>query len=401
MLTENSKESLKIPLVRRKRKNKQPTKLVYLQETRYITNEDVKNNKVWKDLKSGYSYIKKDKTAKWVDKAIQTVLNSIVFQQRVFFCMTRMNTRVLLKEDQNWGNLALDNNKYGFLLEEMKDDGLITIDKSEKPWMMEVIEPEILTMINLNLKEEQRNQVLGIRKKNHQDSEPDRKPDRKPDQDPDLEDRIKNNEDFKIETDSFIKKEAYNIPLEKKTNNDLTKPLDKDMAKPTVKRMSLARLFSQQNYKPKSLPGFDEIDILAELAVENCFELEVDEGDDLSVPEFTLKKILNKHVGKPSAKQKPFIEQLIANFNISAETYYYNKPENKVSLVEPEIIVNVPTKEEIDRDQKKTLHAVMLPHISETISILREEIQTSNNEAKKKRLSAELNFLEIKYEITN
>ena len=158
--------SVKCSILERK-KNKYD-RLIILNKTRDITENDIDIHAKWETLHDWYNQIEFAPNVDWVDKAICSVLNSIVYKERIYFCIERENVRELLKNDNNWNKkIGLPNNEYGRLIAELIDRDYIRLyDSSKKPHIYEVCDNTILNMIKVESKEEQLSQVVEFINKN-------------------------------------------------------------------------------------------------------------------------------------------------------------------------------------------------------------------------------------------
>lgn len=77
-------------------KNYRQNTLVVLQKTRKITKDDLLHQE-WKELKSEYLNVSDS-----LDKALASIINSILHQRRKSFIITRRSLKNLVMEDRNY-----------------------------------------------------------------------------------------------------------------------------------------------------------------------------------------------------------------------------------------------------------------------------------------------------------
>ena len=75
-------------LIKRLKRDKGPN-LVTLTTTRYITDDDVKTHVKWDQMRSDYKELEGCPNTTTQEKQIQSIINSIVYQERIYFCITR------------------------------------------------------------------------------------------------------------------------------------------------------------------------------------------------------------------------------------------------------------------------------------------------------------------------
>ena len=143
--------------------------LVLLQETREI-NQNLVN--LFKDCEYLFQQYKEyDKETNKKDDSIVkiaiSILNSILYQRRVFFCITRDGVKNLVKNDKNWKiNISWANDYYKSVIRFLtyKDDPTIRQIKyrgynSRKPIMFEVIDPDLIEMITIDAKQQKKESI--------------------------------------------------------------------------------------------------------------------------------------------------------------------------------------------------------------------------------------------------
>ena len=348
-------------LVLKRKKDKSP-KLIVLSKTKHISEDDVEVHAKWEVLKEWYQAI--DGSDDWVDQAIMSIINSIVYQERVYFCLERENIRNLLKNDLNWSkSLGMSNEKYSYLLAELINRGFIGLfDDTKKPHIYKVIEPMLLNMIKIESEEEQLTQVLEFRDKNPRFNT-DGKSDGKSD-----------GEKKKIRKEE---KESSSVDVEE--NN-----LDKN------KSVNFEQLLVIQH--PESFPNFDEVKLLAQLAVENCPDFDVGKSDLRK-----LEKHLKSMCKKPSPKQKSFIEKLVSAFEFEAQKYYILRQAEGVRLKEPKKVKADSMKKQVEMEDvihNNTLNVLKNMFGKEKIKVLKSKLENTQKDSEKKAIEMEIEYLE-------
>lgn len=345
-------------LIMRLKKDKAP-RLVVLSKTRHITEDDVNIHACWELLKEGYEEMDSDPNAEWEDKAMHSILNSIVYQQRIFFCFERNNMRVLLSTDTNWKKekLTLDNNKYSFLRQQLVEKGIIELyDGTKKMKIYRVIHPEVLEMIKVDSPEEQLNQVIDFIGNNSLDGKSDGKSD------------VERQKERKAESQSvkakpFVEKEEPVITFE-----DL--------------------LFKQYE---EDYPKFKELDFFAALVLDYIPEFEFDN--------FNKNKFIKhmENVKKPTAERVKHIKKLAKRFEHEINRVVSLKNIGKIELKNPTPIINNPVLknyDDADVAQANTINAAKNFQNKETIDVLKRKIKNEENPRIKQQLECQLNYWE-------
>jgi hypothetical protein len=132
----------------------------FLKRTKLITKEDREGDPAWAELGQDYEDAKQEKSA-WAVKAMLTVINSIIFQRRLVFIMTRESLRKLLKSDANWNkNIGLKQGNYKHILKIIYSmvGELVEYGKSKQTGrrvaIIKVTSKDILKYLNVNYEEQ-------------------------------------------------------------------------------------------------------------------------------------------------------------------------------------------------------------------------------------------------------
>ena len=116
------------------------SKLITLKSTKYTHEEDLELPQ-WQFLKDEYTECQ---TEPWLTKAVLSICNSIIYQQRVFFVLTKKSARELFKSDKNWKKpIGLKDENYKKLIQELTESDLIRLVKKDgQAYVYELISPE-------------------------------------------------------------------------------------------------------------------------------------------------------------------------------------------------------------------------------------------------------------------
>jgi hypothetical protein len=124
--------------------------LVVLRRTRSIDKQDLELPE-WEQMQFEYDSCQGES---WVNRAIVSLLNSLIFQRRVFFILSRGAFRRLLNEDKNWKKqIGLKNDNWTVFLRTAKDRGIIKerYVSSTKAHVYELIHSEMLNIVKINV----------------------------------------------------------------------------------------------------------------------------------------------------------------------------------------------------------------------------------------------------------
>jgi hypothetical protein len=365
------------PILRLKKK-KSPN-LFILQKTKTILEEDVVPHAEWEIIKKWYSDIENHPDVNWIDKAMNSIINSIVHQRRAVFALSRDGVRSVLASDKNWSQpIGLKNDSYKFLLASLIDAGILEPvgDRGRKKLAVyKVVDQNILEMIKVNSPEEQLAEVLDFVDKNDENDEGTQKGTQKGTQ------RVREIESKRVS--SSLGTLSFS---EENEQEDLAQDKSEDINKISFEEL----LFAQH---PDSMPSFDDISFLAQLAIENCGLVEVDTY---------VSRVLEKHLkmlcrNKPTSKQKAWIEKLINSFEFEANKILSLRKIQNISLKEPEELKSVAIKKNIDEElaiQNNTLNALKTSFGLQEIKTLREALKHATDERQAAIITHEIELLE-------
>src|SRR5690606_33211235 len=99
--------------------------------------------------------------ADWLSKAIVSLINSIFYQRRVVFVLSKRAFRDLAKSDKNWTNpIGLKDSNYRKLLSEITKSKLVKlVHRGPGSWVYEVTNETILGYLYIDV-EAQRNEAI-------------------------------------------------------------------------------------------------------------------------------------------------------------------------------------------------------------------------------------------------
>lgn len=351
-------------LIAKKLKKYAPTGYITLQKVRVITDDDQESSRKWLELKAGYETVENNPNADDIHYMLQTFLNMVLNQERVFFILSRDYFRGAFKKDNNWTNssVGFSNDKYSVFLNYIQEEGIVKFVHKGKnnARVYELIEPEVLAFLKPNIEKQREetinyaNKYKGLEGDNTQDGLEDGLRDG-------LEDRVISN-----------KKEVIS-KIESKSE-----------------KMSFEQLLFIQH--PDSFPSFDELDHLAQLAVENVEDFDVGRHT-MSTFEGHLKGMCKKI----STKQKKYIENLVQSFEFECKKYYNLKQAENMQLKEPTEIKNKAIKKAVDDEdavQSHTLDVLKATFGKDKIKILKGKLDKADDPNDKARLEAEIQYWE-------
>lgn len=125
--------------------------LINLRHVKIIKKKDLILPK-WIYLKNLY---KEGKESSVVVKSCVSIINSILFQERIYFCITRESLRELLKSDTNWGpnGIGLDDHNYAEIKARLfQSKNIIEVEKGlgRSPGILELVGAEYLKFLVIN-----------------------------------------------------------------------------------------------------------------------------------------------------------------------------------------------------------------------------------------------------------
>lgn len=119
--------------------------LIVLKHTTLITPDHTRMPE-WDQLKQAYD----DESIVSVEKLAISVVNAVLTQRRVVFCLTRRAGEDLVRGDKNWTTTGFDNNKWAQMLKILHmTDVIKSVRKGSGrcPGIYEIICPELLSVL--------------------------------------------------------------------------------------------------------------------------------------------------------------------------------------------------------------------------------------------------------------
>lgn len=130
--------------------------LVNLTYTRFISKQDMVLPE-WKWLSQQYKDVEGAKNRDSVLKVALSIVNSMIFQRRAVFCLTRDTVEKFYKDDRNWTKELGWNSKYyseaiGFLCRQGIIENISYVGENQrKPHIYKVISKDILNFFTLDV----------------------------------------------------------------------------------------------------------------------------------------------------------------------------------------------------------------------------------------------------------
>lgn len=348
-----------------KRKKEKANKLVTLSKTKKITDDDVEIHAKWSMLREWYCATESEE---WVDKAITSVINSIVYQERIYFCLERDNVRNLISNDQNReSSIGLDNNNYKWLIQELVERDFIRLhDATKKPYIYKVIEPEILEMVKIDSPEDQLKQV----------------------------------EEFVGKNPKYQEVTVTDGSSDGKTDVDNKKEVNSKEETSEISSPSPSKKFTFEQICYREINKFkmsnEDLSMLAQIIIENC------EVDDFgSFEKNIIKKIFKAMCGgKTSKKQNDEIDRMLVVFENEFKSFLVLK---QTEDMEPKQPNNIQVKSAIqeskseDAEQNRTLSVLKALFFKEEIQRINKKLKSDSlDENEKVELEHKLEYLERK-----
>ncbi len=353
-----------------KLKREKGPNLILLSRAKTIKSEDTAVHAQWVIIKEWYDKTEGHPDVDWVDKAMTTVVNSIVHQNRFYFGMTYEKTRELLQDDSNWEKpIGLSNNKngkpdtkYTMLCNKLVEAGIVEQIKEQghkEPRCFKVISKDILGMLNIGTSPE--------------------------DQEEELLNFVNNNKGLnRGSAEGSAKGETVK---EKRSKEEKEKDSER------IENISFKQLLLRQH--PDGFPSFDDIPYLVQLAYTNC-----DDFDDGSHTVNIFAKHLKSTVkGKQSTASKKFMDKIIASFQSEAEKHVNLYETQHIDLKEPTELNSKALRQVIDADdaiQNNTQNILSSTFYKDEVKTLKRLIKEEKNKETKQEYVYELNFLESK-----
>ena len=365
------KTKMMSPIARRL-KEKGPNKYC-LVKTRVITDEDMELFPKWEVIKSWYEAIESDPNHESLHMILQSMINAVLYQERIYFAVTRANVVELFKNDKNWkGNKpGLRNSSYKDLLSEMVESGIFEAHPEndrfyaqKKPRIFKLIDESILSLMKPVSEDIQLKQVFDFVENNSGDEVGDHHGD-------EVGDLVLVEEE--VEVKGEVEHSLSSLPSEPKGK---------------VEFMDLLAL-----QHPKSLPRFEDIEPLVELAILNCVDFD---ADRYTFGQF--EKHMKNCVGDKTPKLKKHIANLVDKLKIESEKQLRVKKNRTVSLVQPTNSTTTTTKRTtVNMDEEAENYTLKMLNNSfgkENIKVLKRKLERVEDEKEKFELIKEIEFWE-------
>lgn len=371
---------MKSPVAKHRKEHGQ--NLVCLTQPKTIQEEDIRTHNKWAIIKGWYNEIY-DLNQKeiWVDQAATSIMNAIVYQERKAFCITTRTLRTLLNDDANWEpRIGLSNKTkkdgdtyYSWLIahltEELEIIELVQKGEGKKPSVYKVIHDELLLMIDGLPMEVQIENAINYANKTNKTNDldtGDRKGDRKGVQE---------------------SKKVRNIEIKSVVENV---SLKKEPKKENEKKATFKQLLHKQH--GKKYPDYNQLDYLAQLAVENCHDFS---GDSTDVNMF--KRHLESLPLKETPDRKKFRKGLVKTFGEIANTYVLHDEIKDIEFRQPTDVISGAIKQDIDneaKNQSHTLQVMLSSGVGENIKVLKRSLEKTENEQERIQIEHEINYWE-------
>lgn len=369
--------SMKSPVLTRIKKG---PNFCLLTRARIITEDDLESSQKWNTLKEWYIAIEEDPNHEWIHKAIQSMINAVVYQERIYFAVTREKLTELFSRDNNWSKgISLSPKNYAYLLNEMIDSGIFEahpenerLKSQRKPMIFRIVDKMVLDLMKVVSEAEQEMQVLNF-VENYDEK--------------DAGNNVGNNLGNNVgNTES--KKDRK---IESKSNSETTQEND-SLAKEKKGDITFEQLLLVQ-YPDKDMPRFEDLQDLARLAITNCNDFD---GDGFNIRIFE-KHLKNMIKGKITPKQKEYIGKLVNRFQIEAEKNINLEKldDMNITLKEPKELESKAIKKAIDdtdKVQNETFKILNGVFSRDTIKVLTNKLNKTTDPVERNIIEQEIQF---------
>jgi hypothetical protein len=355
-----------------------PDAYVLLQKVRKITNDDIEADPRWAFLKGEYEAVEANHPNNdWMHWCLVSLLNSILYQNRIYFVTTRDTFRkFVMKPDQNWnieyskktGRFGFGDTKWTPFLDYCYDNNIMEkVYEKNNTSVYKVTHPELLKFLKPNEEGQYKESVDFVNN---------------PPKNPNKNNTLDQNKDQHELQHELQHVEISNKKLEVSEPNQTTNQ--------TTKQITLKNLLFD-NCK-SDFPRFEDLAYLAQKAVENCEDFDGG-SSDIS----TFKRYFERLKGKCTPAQKRLIADLADRFQFEAEkTLSLIKMEN-VELSEPREIERKAIMNSIDKEQKAqnhTLNVLLAASGREKIDKLKARLEKAEDEKERFGIECELRHWE-------
>jgi hypothetical protein len=358
------------------KKQKGPN-LYLLTRAKTIQEEDIEVHAKWAIVKKWYDDTKNHPDVEWVDKAMTTILNSIVYQNRAVFAVTLEKTRELLRGDKNWwvdgekgSGIGLKDTNYSLLFNKLVEAGVIEQVREQKhrePRVFRVCEGDFKDMLEINISaEEQEREVLDFIDNSKGSAE--------------------GSTEGSTKGNTEIKKERK---IEKKEQNFIinNKPEENTKSKATLEDL-LGALFNPTG----DYPRYEELREVAIYVIEHIPTFKA-ENHDMYVFKEYFKNLKNlkkpsQHIINLAERFKQEVDKIAANEkleNIEVKDFNTVINQHKTS-------VSKKAKESLDVTQQNTINAIVGFENEQTITAIKNKLETEEDPRIRRSLESQLHY---------
>jgi len=361
--------SMKSPVLTRIKKG---PNFCVLTRARIITQDDLETSQKWNTLKEWYSAIEKDPNHEWIHKALQSMINAVIYQERIYFAVTREKLTELFQRDSNWTKaISLSPKNYSYLISEMVSSGLFEahpendrLKSQRKPMIFKVSEKMVLDLMKPASAEEQEIQVLDF-----------------------VENYDENEEGNNLGNNLGNTESKKDRKIESKIVSEISSISKEQDNKVTFDQLLLVQ------YPDKTMPRFEELTDLARLAITNCKDFDADTGN---IRQFE-RHLKNMITGKLTPKQKEYIGKLVDRFRIEAEknVKLQELDTMNISLKEPKELESKAIKKAVDdtdRVQNETVKILNAAFGRDTVKVLTNKLNKTTDPIERSIIEQEIQF---------
>lgn len=348
-----------------------------LKRPRVITEEDLEVFPKWGTILEWYRAIEEDPNHDWVHQALHSMINAAIYQERIYFAVTRNTLTELFRKDSNWKRaISLSPKNYSFLLNEMVESGIFEahpenerLKLQKKPMIFKVIDEAVLSFIKTTPESVQEKQVLDF-VENCEEEEPGNNPGN----------NVGNNSG-NTESKKVRKEESESSLAENKEEENQEKD-----SKITLNQYLLRHW--------QEWPRYDELENLIKYAIVNCSDF-----NNASYASKKFRKHLESASGKVTPARKKLISGLENKFKQYAEMYLDLMEANgvKTELQTPDESMFSSTKIAINEEstiQNNTIRILNASFGKENIQLLKRRLDNADNDSDKFVIQQEIDFWE-------
>lgn len=366
-----------------KLKKKKAPNLILLTKCKTIQEEDVEVHFRWEIIDKWYRDTANHPDCEWIDKALTSTINSIVYQQRTAFALTAEVTREMLNSDKNWERvgakpIGLKEKNYKLLIGRLVEAGIVeeVYREHKKPIVFRVINEDILNMIKIDNSGQQLDETLNFVKNGS-------------------ENVIKSQQNQTVEREGQREGQKGSVKgkAEGKGDRELEGKPSETESQPQKKGGIPFEAFLYKFVDNTNFPRFDDLPSLAQHAVETCEDLD----DPAGYERAKFEKHISANVVKPSKKQKDLITNLGERFIDECQKYINLVKYADVELVEPQKVQTTTLREEVDKEQiaqENTVATLKGTFVTDTLNVLKKKLDKAETQEEKDELQLEITMIE-------